>query len=214
MSLFDKLKNKATGAVNQTARSTVNQATKTAGQAAGNIIKGSNKSVQVVFNSMPETVSEFTALPQAQLSTPFDTAALFVAALCVYPLNKDECVAMINHLKGPAPLGTPDIQFLTTRMQQNNKAGFLGASYFDGATAANDYAPSEPFTVTVSENPYSYDNAGYAKVFVKSGGADTPRAITSRQAKDGKWYLWEYSSILVDILSPESTNVWSTREFI
>jgi len=206
MGLFDKLKNKAAGSINQ--------ASKAAGQSAGNIIKGSNKSVQVTFASMPETLSEFIALPQAAMATPFDTAALFVAALCVYPLSKDESIAMINHLKGPAPLGTPDIQFLARRMEQNNKAGFLGASYMNGATTANDYTPTEPFTVTVSENPYSYDNAGYAKLFVKSGGADSPRAITSRQAKDGKWYLWEYSSLLSDILSPESTNVWSTREFI
>ena len=195
MGLFDKIKN---------------QATKATGQAAGSIIQGSNKTVQVTFPSMPETLAEFTALPQAELANPFDTTALFVAALCVYPLNKDESIAMINHLKGPNPLSTPNIQFLATRMAQNNKAGFLGASYFDGATPQNDYAPSEPYTVSVSENPNKSGDVGYVKLFVRSGGADLPRSVTTRQAKDGKWYLWEYSSILVDIRAPESTNVWST----
>ena len=198
MDLFDKLKNKAAEAVNQ---------------AAGSAATKGSKTVQVGFASMPESLAEFAALPQAQLSMPFETAALFAAALCVYPLNKDECVAMINYLKGPEPLGVPAMQFLATRMAQNKKAGYLGASYFDGATPANEYAPTKPYTVSVSENPHSYATAGYAKLFLKSGGADSPRPVAMRQAKDGKWYLWEYSSILLDIVSPESTNAWSTRGF-
>jgi hypothetical protein len=94
-------------------------------------------------------------------------------------------------------------------MAQNNKAPFLGASYLNGATPQNEYTPSEPFTVTVSENPYSYSEQGYAKLFAHSGGGDSPRPIKMRQAKDGKWYLWEYSSILLDIRVPESTNPWA-----
>jgi len=202
MSLFDKIKNQAAGA---------------AGQATTNITntsKGGSKSVQVTFGSMPETLTEFTALPQAAMANPFDTAALCVAALCVYPLDKDATAAMLNHLRGPRPLGNPDIRFLAERMAQNNKAGYLGASYLDGATPQNEYSPSEPFTVTVSENPYSYVNDGYATLYIKSGGADSPRPVTIRQAKDGRWYLWEYPGLLVDILSPESSNPWATRGFI
>jgi hypothetical protein len=194
LSLFDKLKDQAAGAMGQT----VNKAT-----------GGGNQPVSIVFASMPETLAEFTALPQAALSTPFDTAAMSIAALCVYSLNKDETIAMINFLRGPNPMSPRDVSFLADRMAQNSKAGFLGASYFNGATPQNDYTPAEPYTVTVSENPYSYDTQGCAKLFVKSGGGDSPRAVTSRLAKDGKWYLWEYSSLLVDIRAPESTNPWA-----
>ena len=197
MGLFDKIKNQAAGAVGNAV-----------GQAVNNIGKGSNKSIPVTFSSMPESLAEFTALPQAAMQTPFDTAALFVTALCVYPVSKDECVNMINYLRGPNPLAAREIQFLSDRMAQNNKAPFLGASYFNGATPQNEYAPSEPYTVTVSENPYSYDQQGCAKLFVKSGGGDSPRSVTLRQAKDNKWYLWEYSTLLTDIRAPESTNPW------
>jgi len=199
MSLFNKIKNQAIGAV---------------GQAANAPAKGSNKSVPVTFAAMPETLDEFAALPQAAMQTPFDTAAMTIAAICVFPLSKDICVSMLNFLKGPAVLTPKDISFLAERMAQNSKAGFLGASYLNGATPQNEYTPSEPYTVTVSENPYSYDNEGYARLFVKSGGADSPRPITLRQAKDGKWYLWEYPGLLSDILSPESSNPWATRGFI
>ncbi|MCL2816662.1 MAG: hypothetical protein FWD23_18845, partial [Oscillospiraceae bacterium] len=200
---FDKIKNQAAEAVN-----------KADGQAVNNIGRNGNKSVPVVFSAMPETLEEFIALPQAEMSTPFDTAALCIAAFCVYPLNKDIAVAMLNYLKGPKPLGTPEIQFLAQRMEQNKKAGFLGASYFDGATPQNDYTPTEPYTVTISENLYSYSNEGYASLYIKSGGADSPRPVSMRQAKDGKWYLWEYPGLLTDILSPESANPWAHREFI
>jgi len=193
MSLFDKIKNQTIGE---------------AERAVNNINKDGNKSVDVTFAAMPETPAEFVALPQAALQTPFDTAALFVAALCVYPLNKDSSIAMINYLRGPNPMAAREAQFLADRMAQNKKAGYLGASYLNGATPQNDYSPAEPFTVTVKEGVYSYDVQGCAKLYVKSGGGDSPRSITMRQAKDNKWYLWEYSTLLTDIRAPESTNPW------
>jgi len=193
MGLFDKLKKQATD--------TVNQATK-------NITKGNNKSVSVVFTSMPETLVEFQALPQAAMQTPFDTAAMLVAALCVYPLDKDVSISMINYLKGPASLSNYDISFMKDRMAQNNKVGFIGASYINGATPQNNYTPTEPYTVVVSENSYSYQENSYAVMWIRSGGADAPRQVKMRQAKDGKWYLWEHM-LLGDIRPPESTNPWA-----
>ena len=81
-------------------------------------------------------------------------------------------------------------------------------SYFSGAVPQNDYQPSQPYTVRVSENPYSYENENYAKLFLTSGGADSPRYVQLRKAKDGRWYLWE-QFILVGIRPPESTDPWA-----
>ena len=172
---------------------------------------GSNggRTVSVVFTGVPETISAFTSLSQAVMQTPFDTVALCVVALCVYPINKDESIAMMNYLKGPAPLSTYDISFIAERMVQNGKAPYLALSYFNGATPQNDYKPSSPYTVVVSENPYSYQEEGYANLFVSSGGADNPRPVKLRKAKDGKWYLWEFGGLLSDIRAPESSNPWA-----
>ena len=52
--------------------------------AARNSLKSTglgNKSAEVVFDDIPETFEAFCALPQAKMSTPFDTAALTVVAL-------------------------------------------------------------------------------------------------------------------------------------
>ena len=193
MGVFDKIKEQASGAV---------------GQVAGNPGGSGGQTATVVFSDIPETLAGFSALPQAAMSSPFDTAAMVVAALCIYPLNKDESIAMLNFLKGPQPLSPREISFIADRMAQNNKAGFIGASYFNGATPQNNYMPSEPYTVVVSDGPYSYQEEGYAVLKLKSGGADHPRDVKLRKAKDGKWYLWEHG-LLVDIRQPESTNPWA-----
>jgi len=157
----------------------------------------------VAFPSLPMTLAEFKALPQASMASPYQTAGLFVVALNVYPQNRDESIAMINSLKGPEPLSPREINFFKEQVSKH-----LPRSYFAGATAKNDYTPSQPYTVVVSDNAYSFGTAGTARLFVKCGGADSPRPITLRQAKDGKWYLWEHSSLLVGIRAPESSNPW------
>ena len=139
------------------------------------------------------------------MSTPFETAAMTVVALCVYPYNKDESIKMLNHLRGPRPLSNHEISFLADRFRDSN---YVPRSYFNGATPDNDYEPQAPYTITVSENPYSYENQGYAKLFIRSGGADNPREVLLRQAKDGKWYLWD-QFLLVSIRQPESANPWA-----
>ena len=49
---------------------------------------------------------------------------------------------------------------------------------------------------------------GMLKLFIASGGADSPRQVEVRLAKDGKWYLWE-QFLLSDIRQPESANPWA-----
>ena len=156
------------------------------------------------FPSLPNTLAEFTTLPQASLQSPYDTAALFVAALSTYNQNKREFSAMVNFLKGPSPLSAREVGFFTGKVTD-----YLARSYFAGATPQNDYMPSQPFTVVVSDNPNSFAAEGQAKLFVQCGGADSPRPIAMRLAKDGKWYLTEYSSLMLGIRKPESSNPWA-----
>ena len=164
------------------------------------------KSESIAFAKIPDSLEELKALPQAALATPFDTAALTVLALCAYPMNKEESLKMLEFLSGPRELSQRDRQFINDRFMDG--VDYVPRSYFNGAVPGNDYTPSIPYTITVKENPYSYDNQGYAKLWLTSGGADSPRQIVLRQAKDGKWYLWE-QFILADIRKPESQNPWA-----
>ena len=186
MGLFDKLKNNPA-------------------PTAQKVQMGTNKSINITFSSLPETFEAFTALPEAKMDNPFSTAALTILAFCFYPENKDLSLQMLDFLRGPRPLSVMDKQFIADRFRDKD---YVPRSYFEGATPNNNYLPSEPYSITVSENPYSYQNEGYATLYVTSGGADSPRSVQLRLAKDGKWYLWE-QYLLADIRKPESENPWA-----
>ena len=202
MALFDMFKNKAENAIKKGVNTAATQGFNKATSAVSNL---GNKKEKIVFSSLPSSFEEFASLPQAALSTPFDTAAMTVLAFCYYPQNKDLALQMVNYLRGPRPLSGGDISFISDRFRDSD---YVPRSYFEGSTPANDYTPAEPYTIVVSENPYSYQNEGYATLYITSGGADSPRSVQLRKAKDGKWYLWE-QFILVGIRQPESSNPWA-----
>ena len=202
MALFDMFKSKAENAIKKSVNSAVTQGVNKAASAVSNL---GNKKEKIVFRNLPSTFEEFASLPQAALSTPFDTAAMTVLAFCYYPQNKDLALQMVNYLRGPRPLSGGDISFIADRFRDSD---YVPRSYFEGATPDNNYLPAEPYSIVVSENPYSYQNDGYATLYITSGGADSPRSIQMRKAKDGKWYLWE-QFILADIRKPESENPWA-----
>lgn len=192
MSIFDKLK-------------------ATAGTAVGNAVKQGvsnlgNKSETFTFAQLPESVDQLKALPEARLDSPFKTAALTVCALCAYAADKQIGIEMLNFLKGPKPLSTFEISFLDDRFRDGKT--YVPFSYFKGATPDNNYTPTEPFTVTISSNPYSDANEGYMKLFIRSGGADNPREVVMRMKGDGRWFLWE-QFLLVGIRIPKSADPWA-----
>ena len=164
-----------------------------------------NMYAEVVFDKLPATYEEFIALPQANLSNVYDTAAMTVLALSYYPTDPDMSMKMYEFVSGPRTINNTEYSFIKDRFMDYD---YVPRSYFNGAVPSNDYKPSEPYTVKVSETPYTYDDDGYAKMYLTSGGADNDRFVMLRKAKDGKWYLWE-QFILVSIREPESNNPWA-----
>ena len=202
MGLFDSLKQQAVNAL----KTNGNKIGKEIGDNIKNSVKSiSNKSEDITFPGVPESFEEFSSLPEAAMDTPFKTAAMAVLALCVYPKDKELSFRMLDFLRGPRPLSGIDKSFIKDRFMDGKD--YVPRSYFCGATPENDYTPAS-YKITVSENPYSYQNEGYAKLFVRSGGADSPRELLMRKAKDGKWYLWD-QFILSDIRKPESSDPWA-----
>ena len=149
-----------------------------------------------------------------ELATPFETAALVVEAIAAYDKeNKENFFEILQYLMGGSiqPISNLLKQQINDCMNQNEKWKFIGKSYFEGATNSNQYTPNTPNVVEVTENPYSYENEGFARLLLQSGGADSPRPITLRKSKDGKWYLWSDSilGLLADIRQPEEENPWA-----
>lgn len=160
--------------------------------------------MQVMLQTLPRTAEEFVSM-QVDFVSPSHVAAFFIVAICSYSENRDECFKMIDILKGPQKMTTMEKQFFCNRMM--GKSGYIGKAYFEGAKPDNDYTPKLPYTVFVEENQDTYSEAGYATVYVKNGGAESPRPLKLR--KKGKhWFLWEYTGLLADIHKPISSDPW------
>lgn len=185
MSIFDRLKRTTT--------------------VSGSTSPSEYKKETFLFDALPESLSQLQALPEAQLRTPYQTAALTVCALCAYAADKKVGAEMLNWLRGPRPLSNFELSFLDDRLQDGKT--YVPFSYFQGAVPGNDYVPSQPFTLVMESNPTSDDVQGYFKVTARSGGADAPRSIQLRQKSDGTWLLWE-QYLMADIRLPKSKDPW------
>lgn len=159
------------------------------------------------FASLPHNIAELKALPEASLNDAYATAALTVLALCEYRENSENCVEMLNYLKGPQPLSPFEKQFLRDRLAYG--AGYIPFSFFEGAVPGNNYTPASPFTVRVSDNPYSFQTENYAVLWLTSGGADSPREVKLRKKPStGEWFLSE-QMLLGGIRTPVADDPWA-----
>lgn len=199
MSFFDSLKRTAESTLKREASKVVNNAVQSVG-------KGKNRSESFTFSTLPTNVPELQALPEASLDSAFKTTALTIVALCRYETNPDEAIAMLNFLKGPAEVSTYEKQFIRERMQGKM---YKARSFFAGATPQNSYTPTTPYTISVNETPYSFDDENWATLYVTSGGADNPRPIKLRKKPStGQWFLNDIQC-LADIRIPVAEDPWA-----
>ncbi len=168
--------------------------------------KGKNSSEKFVFDAIPETADELKQLTEASLDSAFKTVALTMLALCRYEQSPEDSLAMLNFLKGPAEVSGYEKQFIRERL---NGKGYKAFSFFEGATTENGYTPTSPYTITVIENPYSFDEENWATLYVKSGGADSPRPVKLRKKPStGQWFLNDIQC-LADIKTPAEADPWA-----
>ena len=161
---------------------------------------------QVSFDRLPKNLQELKALPEAALKKPEETAALTVCALAAYASGAEQCYEMLDYLRGPRPLSNYEKQFIRDRMMDGKD--YIPRSYFLGATPENDYSVSAPFVVELSDSASPIAEAGYKKLDIRSGGADSPRSITLRnKPSTGEWFLWD-QMLLAGIRIPKSQDAW------
>ncbi|MBE6651632.1 MAG: hypothetical protein E7613_10030 [Ruminococcaceae bacterium] len=168
--------------------------------------KGTNRSESFTFNSIPNNLSELQALPEAKLDSAFKTTALTLLALCRYKDSPDDAIEILNFLKGPEDVSTYEKGFIKERLYEKE---YIPFSYFNGATPANNYEPSLPLTISVYENPYSFDNENWATLWVKSGGADNMRSVKlRRKPSTGQWFLNDIQC-LSEVRKPVAKDDWA-----
>ena len=199
MDIFEKLKKAALSALKR-------ETTKAVNQAVQNIGKGRNYTEKFTFSALPANLEALRALPEAKLDTAFKSTALTILALSRYESDPQTAYAMLSWLKGPEDFSTSEQAFLKDRLKGKE---YKVRSFFAGATPENDYTPSVPYVVAVSENPYSFANENWATLYVTSGGADNPRNIKlRRKPSTGEWFLNDIQC-LSDIRLPKSEDKWA-----
>ena len=140
------------------------------------------------------------------MDSPYKVAALTLAALCRFADDETAVHEMLDYLKGPDSLSNSEKQFLRDRLTGKT---YKSLSFFAGATPENGYAPTVPYRITVSSNPYSFEAENWATLYVQSGGADSPRPIKLRQKPStGQWFLNDIQC-LSDIRIPTAEDPWA-----
>ncbi len=203
MSIFDLLKRQAESSIKREASKVVNKAVNSATQSVG---KGKNRSETFTFSILPTSVNELQVLPEAKLDSAFKTVALTLAVLCNYEKDANATFEMLDFLKGPESVSQYEKQFINERL---NGKYYIPFSFFAGATPQNGYVPTTPYTITIYENPYSFDNENWATLWVQSGGGDNLRSVKLRKKpSSGQWFLNDIQC-LSEIRKPESEDPWA-----
>ena len=159
----------------------------------------------ITINSLPKTAEELKAA--VDLTSPFNTAAYVIAALMNYENNPQETENMLNVLKGPEALSPFQSQFIRERLRGKM---YVVRSYFKGTSPDNNYQPSMPYQIEISDNPYSYQDEGYATLWLTSSGADNPRPVKLRnKPSTGEWFLFGDITYLSDIRIPTEQDPWA-----
>lgn len=162
--------------------------------------------MRVIFEKIPLNLEEFEAMGQMDLTKPENTCAMFLCAFNLFVKEKTVGIEAINLLKGPATLNSYEINFLTDRIRDKK---YLPMIYFEGAKPENNYTPTLPYTLIFYPDLRPQDcESGYIRLYLKTAGADSPRAIKLRQ-KDNNWYLWEYPGIFMDVRKPVKEDPWA-----
>ena len=74
----------------------------------------------VVLNDLPKNLQQMKAMEEASLKEPQYAAALTIAALAIYPTDKNAACEMLEFLHGPKGLSTYDKQFIADRFSDKD----------------------------------------------------------------------------------------------
>lgn len=152
---------------------------------------------------LPKTLEEFQGQIAAGASDPKVATKLFFDAIFVYQSGDKELgKQLIMEGSRYKEWTESNHRMLLERM---DSMPHIYRSYASGATPDNAYAMDPQqyelvFSGEVNLKPYDDKASGeFAKLFIRSGGADAPRSLTFQRNNAGQYKVYEFSSINLDI---------------
>ena len=162
------------------------------------------------FTTIPTNAEELKQYDITTADSRYKTMALLILAYRTWtPTNPTDCEEMISYLNNKE-MTQYYKNFLRDRMKADNGYKYLGNSYLNGATPANNYTPSKPISITLRQDtlpgkgnsisediPYfepTQTTPAIYRSFTDFAGSDSSRWIcTYKHSKTGKWYIWDQS---------------------
>ncbi|MBQ4254070.1 MAG: hypothetical protein II712_04495 [Erysipelotrichaceae bacterium] len=157
----------------------------------------------ITFSMLPIDVSQLKTL---DLTDEFISAAAFIAVLCEYEFDPENCLTMIDYMDGPNTISNVDKGQMDEQFKQYP---YFARSYFEGTSPDNNYYP-DGYTIRLFEGSNSRSEAGYVTLRVQSSGADSSRTITLKQVgSTGEWFAVNYMGLLSGIRAPKEDDPWN-----
>ncbi|WP_367898238.1 hypothetical protein AB3N61_00705 [Leptospira sp. WS58.C1] len=183
------------------------------------ILSAQNDTYTVTANSWPSDFSSFESFRDTNASTSQGAVIVLLAALSIYSKNAEEgkkaliiCLDANSLIADTSPNGYKGFNINRNTIdlvkRQLEQHPYLIGSYLPGSSFQNGYKPSNPpYTFSLTSNRFSgTEESGQKKLFLPSSGADTPRPVTVKRNAKGIWKASEFSSLLVGIKKPATSN--------
>lgn len=171
------------------------------------------------FSTIPTNVEELKQYNISGDDGRYKVLALYIMSLRTWkPENHTDCEEMIGYLCNKQ-LSVYEKQRLTDQMKKGNQYRYLGNAFLNGAAPANNYSPSKPYSITLTQDSVVDENQVYIpanpsipspdqyRAFIFCKAFDSGKWIdVYKSSKDGNWYMYKWMDLITSIKAPASSN--------
>ena len=171
------------------------------------------------FSTIPTNVEELKQYNISGDDGRYKVLALYIMSLRTWkPENQTDCEEMIGYLCNKQ-LSVYEKQRLAEQMKKSKQYLYLGNAFLNGATPANDYTPSQPYSITLTQDSVVDEDQIYIpanpsipspdqyRAFIYCKASDSGKWIdVYKSSKDGNWYMYKWMDLITSIKAPASSN--------
>ena len=171
------------------------------------------------FSTIPTNVEELKQYNISGDDGRYKVLALYIMSLRTWkPENQTDCEEMIGYLCNKQ-LSVYEKQRLAEQMKKSKQYLYLGNAFLNGATPANDYTPSQPYSITLTQDSVVDEDQIYIpanpsipspdqyRAFIYFKASDSGKWIdVYKSSKDGNWYMYKWMDLITSIKAPASSN--------
>ena len=171
------------------------------------------------FSTIPTNVEELKQYNISSDDGRYKVLALYIMSLRTWkPENQTDCEEMIGYLCNKQ-LSVYEKQRLAEQMKKSKQYLYLGNAFLNGSTPANNYTPSQPYSITLTQDSVVDEDQVYIpanpsipspdqyRAFIYCKASDSGKWIdVYKSSKDGNWYMYKWMDLITSIKAPASSN--------